>query len=328
MCVIMAVGKVRPTEEMLRKAWAANNHGGGIAWQRGKKGEEEVVWHKGVMDEDEFIQLCKDAPLPYVAHFRIASIGGICEELTHPFVVSKQTPLALKGKGKTAVLFHNGHWNDWDEKALEAAVNANVAIPDGPWSDSRAMAWLCSIYGFGFMEFLTKQRGVIVTPTRMHMFTGPGWEKVNDVWCSNDIFWKRGTVYRGTGPNGNVTSRTCSRGKCTNTAMMGRDLCAACHGLLDTSKKSSSGGSGTVSPFVGPKPPQPKVVRPLTTAEAEVLQKKGEISKNLYKKIRNLHSKLVTGNEKTRKKAERELMEYTQVAMGRLYSQSTSGHVH
>jgi len=319
MCVIMMANKTRPTEEMLRKAWAANSHGGGIAWQQGG----DTVWHKGIMDEDNFVKLCLEAPLPYVAHFRVASIGGVCKELTHPFIISKEAPLQLSGKGKVAVLFHNGHWSDWDDKALDAAINANVPVPDGPWSDTRAIAWLCSIYGFGFMELLTKQRGAIVTPKRMHLFTGPGWEKINDVWCSNDIFWKRGIVHYSS------STRICSRGKCTNNAMAGKDVCYTCNSAADHSKKSSSGGSSTASPFVGPKRETPQVVRPLTSSEAEMLQKKGEISRNLYKKIRNLHSKLAAGPTENKKiRYERELMEYTQVAMARLCSQNTSGHVH
>src|SRR5690242_816977 len=131
MCVIMLASKTRPTEEMIRAAWSKNPDGAGIAWpDRG-----EVAWEKGIMKVDRILELCAKVPMPYVAHFRVASVGGVKETLTHPFIVSLDAPLMLKGRTKGALLFHNGHWGAWSDQALAAAIHSDNRIPEGnDWS--------------------------------------------------------------------------------------------------------------------------------------------------------------------------------------------------
>jgi hypothetical protein len=187
MCVIMLVQEVRPTDEAMDKAWARNGDGGGIAWRvKGKDGSLEVAWKKG-LNKEELIHLMKTVPLPYVAHFRLQSKGGVRATLTHPFPIDVKAPLTLEGRTKGYVLFHNGTWDKWDEAARQAAIMSRVKIPGGRWSDSRAMAWLCAIYGNGFMEFLPDQRGIAFGPNDMDIYTGWGWKEIDKVWCSNDL---------------------------------------------------------------------------------------------------------------------------------------------
>lgn len=190
MCVIMLIDKIRPNDLMIDKAWARNKDGFGAAWrEEGKDGTPEVVWHKGIEDVNEARELIRTLPMPFIAHFRVASSGGVRQSLTHPFPINKTAPLNLQGRTKGNVLFHNGDWKGWHTDVKEASIRSNTHIPMGRFSDTRAMAFLCSIYGPGFMELLPEQRGVVFGPANYEILTGPtGWVKVDDIWCSNDLF--------------------------------------------------------------------------------------------------------------------------------------------
>lgn len=320
MCVILIASEVRPTEEMVQKAWNANDDGAGIAWRE----NGEVHFEKGIMEVDRIKELIATVPLPFVAHFRIASVGGIDPQLTHPFLVSKTAPLTLKGKTKGAVLFHNGHWGAWNDKALDAAIHSNTEVPDGVWSDTRAMAWLTSIYGANFMELLPSQKGVLLTPKNTKVFTGNGWEKINDVWCSNDSFWKRGNYYSG-GNHSNFGSRICAMGKCTNKAQVTKNICEDCEkkqqevttalvvsgNTAGTKTDTAGGAKNTTAPFA-------QAGTFLTTKEAETRYRAGDMSKSLLKRFRKEHDRLASKNPTAIKKATEKLVELTALANQRL----------
>jgi hypothetical protein len=294
MCVIMIAGKVRPTEEMVRRAWDSNKDGFGIAyWDKG-----EVVWEKGVMEVEKAVELCEKTPLPYVAHWRVASIGGVKPSLTHPFEVSAKVNLALKGRTKVGVLFHNGHWAPWNEKVLDAAIYSNTKLPSGSdWSDSRGMAFLVHIYGPEVMNLLTTQKGVFVTPKMFDIFTGPGWEKINEVWCSNDYFWlgrrSTHTTYHG---------RICSVGRCREKAQTGKDICSGC----EAERKSKAATIANETSGVGQSQPTAQtqatavavatggsagpLVKTLSMSEVEAFYRGGIISKNTLKKYRKAYA--------------------------------------
>src|SRR5689334_9178261 len=132
MCVIMIVDRNdhRPTKQMIDKAWNWNDDGAGIAWREPSKDGKgnEVVYQKGFMSEtDKKIveQMAAELPVPYILHFRIASIdgGGVRQSLTHPFPIDNNTSNDLQGRTKGYVLFHNGNWKGWDETARIAALN-------------------------------------------------------------------------------------------------------------------------------------------------------------------------------------------------------------
>src|SRR3990167_4580457 len=127
--------------------FSANDHGGGVAWREGGL----VHWKKG-LDEAEMQEFVAALPLPFVAHFRIASCGAKSKELCHPFPVSKDASLALEGTTKGYVLFHNGHWAEWKPFTKETALKMGRPLPTGQWSDTRAMAWAAHNYGLGIWE--------------------------------------------------------------------------------------------------------------------------------------------------------------------------------
>lgn len=328
MCVIMLAQRTRPTDEMIEKAWAQNDDGAGIAWRE----NGEVFFEKGIMEIEGIKELCAKVPMPYVVHFRVASIGGVKPELTHPFPINKKAPLYLSGKTKGGVLFHNGHWSDWSAKAMEAAIHSNTPVPTGVYSDTRAMAWLLSIYGPGFMEFLPQQRGVYFTPTQMDVFTGPGWTKVNEIWCSNDIFWNKGKgSFSGPTQTTNYSTygRICHVGRCTNKALAGKTTCESCE------KKPSSGTNVTPLPAVGATGAQGgagNTTAPfapagtfLTKKEAEIRYRQGDMSKNMMKRFQKHHDQLLSKNPKAISKATKELLELTVIANQRLFKNGSKG---
>lgn len=317
MCVLMLIDRVKPTSLMIEKAWDTNDDGGGLAWR--EKGE--VVWKKGIEKVEEMKELIKELPMPLIAHFRVASSGGIRPSLTHPFPVSKTSPINLEGRTKGYVLFHNGDWKTWSETARIAAIHSNTPIPAGRWSDSRAMAWLCSIYGLGFMEFLPDQKGIAFGPADMEIFTGHGWVKVfpnggntgeHYIWCSNEIFMHRGSRFDQQGPSF-ALSKYCRYGTCTRKDTDDRGYCAdhkdgvsqayakGVHG------KPESGGAPVVTPF--PILPPGQII---SLEIAEKLHKEKDqtgkklLSKGLIKKIRRIYGDM---GEKGRRgeKAKRDL---------------------
>lgn len=307
MCVIMVIGKTRPTDEMVTRAWDHNRDGAGIAWREG----DEVVYKKGIMNLDEIRPLIKKVPTPAVVHFRVASVGGVRKSLTHPFPVSKKTDLSLEGRTKGNLLFHNGHWGAWDDKALDAAIAADVQIPDGEWSDTRAIAWMVSIYGLGFMELLTQQKGVVFGPNTMKVFTGrDGWDKINDVWCSNDNFWRgrtTTTVYGG---------RLCRQMSCTEKAEQGREYCTKCEAKRsqtvsvdgdDKEDHSSSGdaaksgtGKGSKDVAVGVMTGRP-LDKMLTMDQVSKIYRMGGMSKKKFKDFRKQYQHLGKGGNREKR---------------------------
>jgi hypothetical protein len=322
MCVIMIASKTRPTEEMVERAWNSNKDGAGIAWEeKDKKGEWDVVYEKGIMQVDRIKELCQKLPLPYVVHFRVASVGGVKPELTHPFPITAEVRLDLRGRTKGGVLFHNGHWGPWNEKALDAAIHSNNVIPSGShWSDSRAMAWMTHIYGPGFMELLTSQKGVIMTPSDFDVFTGNGWDKINDVWCSNDYFWG-GRRWTGNHQNHNTNhqhntgyNKMCSVGKCTRPRQEGKTICKECESEATGAKEGDSLRSS-----VGQSQPSSVAVvnggtspfgEAFTLAQVEAFAKQGICSKSQLKKYRKANgNRLEKGNRGLR--ARKQLQELT-----------------
>lgn len=174
----------RPTTEMVLNAWDTNKDGGGVAWRH----EGKVKWMKGITDPDQMVSLSKSLPKPFIMHFRVASVGGVRPDLTHPFIISNESELDLEGESDSDfVLFHNGDWREWRGEMLRAAKMFGARIPDGKFSDSRCMAWLCHHYGPNFVEAIN-EKVVMLSHDDMKVFTGNGWAEINGVWCSNSYF--------------------------------------------------------------------------------------------------------------------------------------------
>ncbi len=191
MCVIcVADNDVRPSEKMVRDMWTRNSHGGGFAerWTD-ENGKVWVKWAKN-LTLDQMIEKCALAPLPYVAHFRIASTNGGDRRasLCHPFELSENPTEALEGMTDNAVLFHNGDWKEWRTYLIQACFKFGYNLPPGKMSDTRVMAFISFLIGPYFMDFI-EQKGVVFGPDWCEVFDGSeGWKKINGVLCSNDRF--------------------------------------------------------------------------------------------------------------------------------------------
>ena len=346
----MWVNKERPDQEMIEHAFDQNDDGGGCAWRTtNDQGEAVVEWKKGLNVAD-MIRLAEELPVPYILHFRIASIGGIRPTLTHPFPINKNGSLALEGQTKGYVLFHNGHWKEWSDECKRAAILSNTPIPMGRWSDTRAMAWLCAIYGPGFMELMPEQKGIVFGPTDMHIFDGNGWSKVNDVWCSNDFFTKVQTIggqktpghaypYSTTlGPGRGVDGKFCryvvGQDVCVNQTLDGDGYCFM-HpkGVSRMGTTPVTGGSRVPpSPFVSA--PQREVQRPIELPPGEIvsielaerLHHENQLSGKRLKKIRGLWEVATSSHTKAAKRAQHALQQIS-IAM-LLENQVSSGSAH
>ena len=91
MCVIAVCLKNKPSSDIVKKMWDTNDDGASITWL-GK--DRKVEYIKGITKLEELNNLIKATELPFVLHFRIASVGGIHPLLTHPeFEISKKSQL-------------------------------------------------------------------------------------------------------------------------------------------------------------------------------------------------------------------------------------------
>ena len=206
MCVIFVAKEARVTEDMVRAAFAQNSHGGGVAWRElSAKNELEVAWEKG-LDLDQMIERALNMPLPYVMHFRISTVGGTIKRLTHPFPIDPAMPQWLVGRIKGNVLFHNGHWGRWKDATEGLAIRLAQKIPTGKWSDSRAMAWIASQLGLGYLEFIEGQKIVVFgsDPDEEIQVYGDPWFTVDGILCSNTM-WERKAAWTETRGSRSIT---------------------------------------------------------------------------------------------------------------------------
>lgn len=145
MCIIIASPNGAPISAvLLADAASSNRDGGGCAWLQ----DDKIEYRKGLDAKGIAAVLKKDMPknAAHIVHFRIATVGGVREELTHPFPIGPDACLDINGNCDK-VLFHNGQFGDWKKLVIDAACASRVNIPPGPWSDSRGMAFLCAVMG-------------------------------------------------------------------------------------------------------------------------------------------------------------------------------------
>jgi hypothetical protein len=190
MCVIIGVpeGIARPDDETLFAAEKQNSHGGSIAWIGDHKGKKQVFWKKGITAK-EIIELLPQSG-PYVIHFRIATRGGQAKELCHPFPIAPGVSLNLSGHANS-VLFHNGTWHNFREIIMR---HAERPFPQGPWSDTRGLAYMAWKFGHDFME-MPDEKVCILTTDNFYIFKQEAWTIENGVYFSNTIFRNKSKGY-------------------------------------------------------------------------------------------------------------------------------------
>jgi hypothetical protein len=191
MCVAILCPKEFPDYLDMKACEDANKDGGGVAWYVGK---DRVRWKKGITADEIFDMIAAgEVTTPAMIHFRIATVGGTSKELCHPFPINKSASLALEGEAPGA-LVHNGHWSFWGDKVLQSVLLNHGKLEDGPWSDSRAMAWLVKRYGVKMLDMLSGSQKVAVMEPDGRILMWGSWttEKQssgNPIYYSN-MWWK------------------------------------------------------------------------------------------------------------------------------------------
>lgn len=146
MCLIIASPmNDRISNDIIEDAANTNSHGGGVAWL--DQSTKTIKWKKG-LKKDEVLAIL-DGPAkatPHVVHFRIATHGGVQDGLCHPFSIDERASVETEGEADS-VLFHNGTVSSWKELLFNACIAGGQKVPPPPWSDTRAMAILCHVYG-------------------------------------------------------------------------------------------------------------------------------------------------------------------------------------
>ena len=154
MCVITVVRNSRPTKPQVEAMYETNSHGGGVAWL---KDPDTIAWRKGLKVE-EMVDAIDGLPTPFIAHFRIPTGGtGLGPEICHPFPLEDGIPLDLEGETTNGLIFHNGHWNQWKKEIWDIAAGNGVKLPDGDWSDSRAIAFAVHYLGDFALDIINEK---------------------------------------------------------------------------------------------------------------------------------------------------------------------------
>lgn len=141
MCVaVILEPETALTVEEVEKMHRSNADGVGVAWADGAV----VHWYKTTKVDLRYItrMIQHYADFPRFVHFRFATAGGTRPDLCHPFEIG---PLATcKPIHETNnVMMHNGHWGRWSE-VYDIARKENLLPDNGPWSDTRLVAWLAN----------------------------------------------------------------------------------------------------------------------------------------------------------------------------------------
>lgn len=191
MCVIVVCEEgLKLTDAQFESCFKSNDHGVGLAWINRK----DLCWSKGYMDVKSALAKYKTvSDFAHIAHFRLSSAGGVCPELTHPFLVTPDSPIIMQGKGKDRLLFHNGTISGWKDLVNIIAIS-NRNYPDGAMSDTRAMAMSVGICG---EKMLDSGKYVIASPDEF--LTYGDWTEDEGIYYSN-TYWKNKpvTYYSGT----------------------------------------------------------------------------------------------------------------------------------
>jgi hypothetical protein len=184
MCVIYVCNTSLPPEDELKRGQDRNSDGAGISWLAPDPDNRKnlaVYWQKGLKDDTAVKKFIQDnkIPFPLIIHFRTASVGGTISALTHPFPTIAGVPLWEAGYAQE-VLFHNGHLSNWDDLVLNVGLPTTERFPDGPWSDTRALAWLTYLKGPGVLDFVIKSSRVVLMHSDMTTLPDENYDKMED----------------------------------------------------------------------------------------------------------------------------------------------------
>lgn len=176
MCVIIYASGKGPSLDTLRQIEEQNHDGTGMGWREDGK----LFWKKGLTSQEVF-DLFNEKKGQRVAHYRQATVGTPSTELCHPF------PFNTGRKHEKALLFHNGHFSEWQKDCRKTCVTLKKKFPDEEFSDSKAIAWLCSIYGTGYLRLIPSSKFLVMDEKEVTMYGD--FSKKDGIWYSN-LYWE------------------------------------------------------------------------------------------------------------------------------------------
>lgn len=189
MCQIIVAETTRAPVDIIESAARQNRDGAGVAWRDGGM----VRWRKGLTVEAA-MRAAANLPLPYVMHFRLATVGDAISDLCHPFPIEK-LPRTHKRGAARRVLFHNGHVAEW----LAVLRASGYRGPVDGWSDSRAVAHVLASAGTMLLSELGGSRFAVLTARgTVHRFGT--WQEIDGVLTSSPV-WKPTTYFFDTNPS-------------------------------------------------------------------------------------------------------------------------------
>jgi len=130
-CVIVIAEKTRPSPAQIEAMFETNKDGFGIAQ---RVGDSKVEWIKGLIDLKEAQELIAKAPLPFVCHFRIQTVGGRRQDCVIPSLCRMMSPSQLKERLRDLSFFIM----DTGSMAIKchgSRVQGQLKLPKGKWSD-------------------------------------------------------------------------------------------------------------------------------------------------------------------------------------------------
>lgn len=191
MCVAITLEPgVDLTLDEITKMDRANADGVGMAWVE----DHGVAWWKTIkVNPEEVLDHLKLTNYSRrLLHFRYATVGGVKDELCHPFDISPEsvcTPTGLTDK----VMIHNGHWHRWSD--AHKLLQEEDLLPDkGPWSDTRLAAYLAHTNE----DWLIAIGGRVATLDKSAEMVRRGdWDELRDGIYVSNKGWQTATTRRG-----------------------------------------------------------------------------------------------------------------------------------
>ena len=183
MCVIACCVKRQLTKKEFENCFASNDDGVGISWS--EKGINKYV--KGLMDVEEAWDEYRSLNIrkKHVVHFRLASAGGVCEELTHPFACDIHDDNHLVYAGESPLLSHNGTVSGWRDLMLQFLLSRKDIKTSGRISDTRFTSMLVDEIGTAALELVGGKWALF---DKNKIFVWGDFEEDNGILFSNSSF--------------------------------------------------------------------------------------------------------------------------------------------
>lgn len=181
MCVIVIhPAGVELSGNKFRNCWSRNPDGGGFAFTD----EAGLVVRKGYFDMKQMLDEYREARAeqpdsPFLLHFRIATVGPVDGDNTHPFWVRDDLVMA-----------HNGTIQGFGDKAksdsYDFAQTVLASLKPG-WEEDETIGWLIEkAVGYNKIALLRSDGAMTILNEK-----NGDW--VDGLWFSNDSYKKRKT---------------------------------------------------------------------------------------------------------------------------------------